>query len=90
MNPFIQNQFKDGGTEFHFHPILFTVKHAAHLLGTETTTFFVNVNTRTTSGCKVGAEILETSVVFHNPKDADQVDINKFYSIPLVLRIEKV
>ncbi len=57
MNPFIQNQIKGGGNEIPSHPMLYTVKQAAYLLGIKTTTMYAQINKRTIRVCKVGADM---------------------------------
>ena len=57
MNTFIQNQVKDGSIELPNHPMLYTVKQAAYLLGIKTTTMYAQINKRTIRVCKVGADM---------------------------------
>jgi excisionase family DNA binding protein len=57
MNTFIQNQVKDGGTEIQSHPMLYTVKQAAYLLGIKTPTMYAQINARKIRVCKVGFDM---------------------------------
>jgi excisionase family DNA binding protein len=57
MNTFIHNQVKGGGTDLPSHPMLYTVKQAAYLLGIKPTTMYAQINARNIRVCKVGADM---------------------------------
>lgn len=76
MNTFIQNHVKGGGNEMPVHPMLYTVKQAAYLLGIKTTTMYAQINARKIRVCKVGTQKPEYSKVTCYPKTTSVINNN--------------
>ncbi len=57
MNTFVQNQIKGAGDGLPSHPMLYTVKQAAYLLGVKPTSMYTMINARKIRVCKVGADM---------------------------------